>query len=637
MTLFKQIAIILSTFLIIILSTVLVLNFQSANDSVQKRLFEDAKNTASSLSLSLGSANGDIAMMSTMINANFDSGNYQFIALEDIQNDILFKRETDNQTIDAPEWFIDFVDIKAPIAKANVSAGWSPIGILSVQSDVSYAYVQLYFILKNLILSFTIITVLALGVLYLLIHAVLKPLKQVQLQAEAVVRNEFITQSNIPNTKEFKDVVLGMNTMVQKVKVMFDKGNEELKRQKEMEYIDPATKLRNRKYLIDKLPEYLKIDASSKGGIHMMIAFSGVVEANEKIGHQNVDALFVKMANIFKENASNYFNSIVARMNGTEFSILLPDCSDEDGTDLAQAIRDSVDLAIEEAGLDTEVTYISIGLYEYNYTQTVGQLLSLSDNALAQAKYTDVKIHLDHAEDAIEVMGRDAWRDIINKAIQRGGFKLLSYKAVDVKNKKDVHNALSISMNVNEQTYYFGQFMAPANQAGLGNKVYSTILNRMFKLPDISLKDSTCSLRLSYSFLDCKETYEQMVDLFKSHAAKLPFKLIFEMPDKFISQGSEMLSLYKQLFKQYGFEMAVFEFIGESGDYKYLQNLHPVYIKGEADYYLNQSEQSLAALKLITDSVGISLIATGVMDIETLQELERRGINIIQGRATEVF
>jgi len=637
MTLFRQIAIILSVFLIIILSTVLVLNFQSANDSVQKRLFEDAKNTASSLSLSLGSANGDIAMMSTMINANFDSGNYQFIALEDIQNGMLFKREADEKTMDAPKWFIDLIDIKAPIASANVSAGWSPIGILSVQSDVSYAQAQLYFILKSLIVSFAVITVIALGVLYLLIHTVLKPLKQVQLQAEAVVRNEFITQNNIPRTKEFKDVVVGMNTMVQKVKVMFDKGNEELKRQKEMEYIDPDTKLKNRKYLIDKLPEYLKIDASSKGGIHMMVAFSGVIEANEKIGHKDVDALFVKMADIFKSCANNYFNSIVARMNGTEFSILLPDCSDEDGTDLAQGIRDAVDMAIEEAGLDTDVTFISIGLYEYNYTQSVAQLLSLSDNALAKAKFSDANIHLDHAEDATEVMGRDAWREIINKAIERSGFKFISYKAVNSKTKKDVHNALSISMNVDNQTYYFGQFMAPANQAGLGKDIYSKILDMMFIQPDMTLKGSTCSLRLPYDFLDSKDTYYQMVELFKSHASKLPFKLIFEMPDKLISQNSETVTLYKELFNKYGFDIAVFEFIGESGEYTYLQQLHPAYIKGEADYFLNQSEQSLAALRLITDSVGIALIATGVMDVETLEELDRRGINIIQGRATEML
>jgi diguanylate cyclase (GGDEF)-like protein len=404
-----------------------------------------------------------------------------------------------------------------------------------------------------------------------------------------------------------------------------------------MEYIDPSTKLKNRKYLIDKLPEYLKIDASSKGGINMMIAFSGVVEANEKIGHRDVDELFNSIAEIFKAHANNYFNSIVARMNGTEFSILLPDCESEDGLDLAQGIRDSVEQTIKEAGLDTETTYISIGLYEYSYTQNIAQLLSLSDNALAKAKFRDSKIHLEHAETATEVMGKDAWREIINRAIETNGFEFLSYKAVDSKTKKDVHNALSISMNVNGKTYYFGEFMAPANQAGLGKDIYTKILDMMFIQPDMRLKNSTCSLRLPYDFLYPKDTYDHMVELFEKYAEKLPFKLIIEMPDKLISQNSESIKLYKELLAKYNFEIAVFEFIGESSDYKYLQDLRPAYIKGEADYYLNQSEQSLSALRLITDSVGIELIATGVMDINTLKELEKKDIHVIQGRATEML
>ncbi len=635
MTLFKQIAILLSIFLIVLLSTVLVLNFQSANDSVQKRLFEDAKNTASSLSLSLGGADGDITMMSTMINANFDSGNYQLISLEDVDGNILFERQADTKSVDVPEWFINLIDIKAPVARANVSAGWSPIGLINVQSDVSYAQVQLFSVLKNLTFSFLILATIGLIILNFLIHTVLKPLKKVQLQAEAVSRNEFITQTDIPKTKEFRDVVVGMNTMVHKVKAMFDKGNEELKRQKEMEYIDQSTKLKNRKYLVDKLPEYLKLDASSKGGVNMLVALSGVVEANEKIGHRDVDKLFCTIADIFKTHANNYFNSIVARMNGTEFSILLPDCQSEDALDLAQAIRDAVSYAVEDAGLDTEQTYVSIGLYEYNYTQTIAQLLSMSDNALAKAKFNDAKIHLDRSENATEVMGKDAWRDIINKAIEFNGFEFLSYKAVDAKTKEDVHNALSISMSVDGKTYYYGEFMAPANQAGLGKDIYTKILDMIFTQPDIELKNSTCSLRLPYDFLYPKDTYDYMVKLFDKYAQKLPFKLIIEMPDKLISQNSESIKLYKELLERYNFEMAVFEFIGESHDYQYLQDLRPAYIKGEADYYLNQSEQGLSALRLITDSIGIDLIATGVMDTDTLEELEKRDIHIVQGRITE--
>ena len=125
----------LSVFLLIILATVLVLNFQSANKSVKERLYENAKNSATSLSLSLGGAKGDKTMMSTMISANFDSGHYKEISLVDVQNRAIFSKVGEKSIKGVPQWFIDAVDMKAPVAMANVSAGWSQVGILKVQSD----------------------------------------------------------------------------------------------------------------------------------------------------------------------------------------------------------------------------------------------------------------------------------------------------------------------------------------------------------------------------------------------------------------------------------------------------------------------------------------------------------------------
>ena len=637
MTLFKQIAIMLSIFLVVILTTVLTLNFQSANASVQDRLYEDAKNTASSLSLSLGSANGDISMMSTMINANFDSGNYLVISLLDVDDVLLYERTAESTFSDVPAWFLNNVSIEAPVASANVSAGWSQVGILNVQSDVAYAYKQLYTILINLLVSFGLITISGLVILYIILAAILKPLKEVQKQAEAVGRNEFILQTDIPNTKEFKDVVLGMNNMVSKVKAMFDKGNEELKRQKELEYIDATTKLKNRKYLIDKLPEYLKIDATSKGGTNIMASISGLIEANEQIGHRDVDQLFIDIANIFRENTTKYEDAIIARMNGTEFSIFLPDCPALNGLHIAESISQAVRKTVEEYKLDSEVVYIALGAYEYSYKQNIGQLLSSSDNALAQAKFKDSKIHLDKVKEDEESMGKDDWREIINKAIETNSFKLVSWTAVDSKAKKIAHHALSLNLQAGEKTYYYGQFMASANQIGLSSKIYQNVMQMIFKHPDTSLNSMVCSIRLSFEYVDMRETYLELAELLKLYANKLPFKLIVEIPDKMFRQNSIQIKEYKTLFQKHNIDMGIYEFIGESADYQYLQDLRPVYIKGEASYFLTQSDQALSALRLITDTVGISLIASGVMDAETLEKLQAKDVYIIQGRATEMI
>jgi len=638
MTLFRQIALIVSILLITILTTVLNLNFQAANVSVQDRLYEDAKNTASSLSLSLGSANGDLSMMSTMINANFDSGNYHYISLVDVDDELLYERKSESEQLDVPEWFSNFVNIEAPVASANVSAGWSQVGILNVQSDVTYAYKALYSILKGLLISFSIIAVVGLIVLNLLLVVILKPLREVQKQAEAVMRNKFIIQKSIPYTKEFRDVVLGMNNMVSKVKAMFDKGNRELQHQKELEYIDQTTKLRNRKYLIDKLPEYLKVDAVSKGGINMMIALSGVIEANEALGHRKVDELFNDIADIFREQTEDFEDVIIARMNGTEFSIFIPDCESMHGLMIAETILTNSQFVMKKYELNASETFLSIGLYEYKHTQSIGELLSHSDNALAQAKFKEWNIHLAKAEESVEVMGKDAWRAILLDVIKRNNFKFVSWSVVNAKTKKIIHNVLSLNMKVDEDTtYYFGQFMAPANQVGLSDDIYKNVLDMMFKTPDSNLENETYSLRLPYEYLKQSGTYDRMKALFSVYALTLPFRLIIEIPDKLASQNSELVQDYKRLFERYQIEMGIFEFIGESKDYQYLQDLRPVYIKGEPSYFISQNEQSLSALRLITDSLGISLIATGVMNIDTLEQLEAKDIHIVQGRVTDMI
>lgn len=638
MTLFKQIALLLSLFLLIILTTVLVLNFENAKRGVQERLYDDAKNTATSLSLSLGSANGDIAMISTMINANFDSANFRHIALKDVENKIIYDRKTQSDLHPLPAWFVSWIDLQAPIAHANVAAGWKQVGILSVQGDATYAYKQLYAIFVDLLLSFVLLAIAALALLHLLLHVILKPLQGVQKQAAAITRNEFIIQEDLPYIKEFRDVVLGMNAMVSKVKAMFDKGNEELKALKELEYIDKETQLRNRKYLLDKLPSYLKVDASYEGGVHILLSFEGVMQANEKIGRFRVNKLFVSLAAIFKEEAKETKDAIVARLNATEFSLLLPECSKEQALSVAHRILEACRGAIEAAELDTQETFVSLGLYEYRHTNTISELFARSDNALAQAKFNHEHIHLQEAQNAIEVMGKEAWKLLINNALEKKRFHFVSWNVIDTKRQKLSHKILSIHLDLDKNTSYsYAQFMAPAIQAGLSVQIYKQVVAMLFEHSSMLLGAATYALRLPHEYLEAPKTYDALSELLRANAALLPFKIIIELPDKLVHQDSKLIRDYIALFREYGIDIGVFEFIGESQDYQYLQDLRPAYIKAECSYFLTQNSQSLSALRLITDTVGIAVIAVGVMDMESLEALWQRDIRTVQGKVTEIL
>jgi EAL domain-containing protein (putative c-di-GMP-specific phosphodiesterase class I) len=68
-----------------------------------------------------------------------------------------------------------------------------------------------------------------------------------------------------------------------------------------------------------------------------------------------------------------------------------------------------------------------------------------------------------------------------------------------------------------------------------------------------------------------------------------------------------------------------------------LQEYKPAYIKANATFLLDQSPQSMSTLQIVTDSLGIELIAESVMDEEQMDKLEALKIFGIQGPMAERF
>ena len=221
--------------------------------------------------------------------------------------------------------------------------------------------------------------------------------------------------------------------------------------------------------------------------------------------------------------------------------------------------------------------------------------------------------------------------DEIKKAIEDNGFSFVSWGAIDTKNKELFHYTLSIHLDLDKNTSYsYAQFMAPAIQIGLCCDIYKKTVDMLFNNSNMLLKSSTYSLRLPSEYLQKQDTYRYMSELLRRNAAALPFKLIIELPDRLAREDSKNIREYIELFRRHDIGIGIFEFIGESHDYQYLQELRPSYIKGESSYFLSQSESSISSLRLVTDSMGISLIAVGVKDEPELIELQNKGIFIVQ-------
>ena len=110
--------------------------------------------------------------------------------------------------------------------------------------------------------------------------------------------------------------------------------------------------------------------------------------------------------------------------------------------------------------------------------------------------------------------------------------------------------------------------------------------------------------------------------------------MIYEISESLIGKYYENSLSYIKLFKEFGFDFGINNFVADSGDYEYLKKIKPLFIKADKQYLLD-NEQNIDVLKIVLDSLDIKLIATGLNNDEELNELNRKGISIISGVIVE--
>ncbi len=538
-----------------------------------------------------------------------------------------------------PSWFIEFTDIEIQSVSEDVSSGWSMIGSVRVLGDTAIVYKALYKMFVKLSYLFVIFVTVALVVLSILLHFVLKPLYRVQEQAEAILKNEFIIQKDIPYTTEFKDVVKGMNEMVSKVEEIFKKGNESAQRNKELLYNDPTTKLFNRRYLMLKLPDLIKLENKTEGGTIAFVALSGADILNQVLGRQKADSMFFSLANIFVSASEKFEDKVLARVNGTEFTLMLPDCSTADAREIVENINLAFDALVLEHKLDKADIYINLGLYRYTPKMGVGDLLTRADNALSSAKADEQENSYIYEDEVCEnAMGKEQWRVILEESIAHNQFSLKFYPTINSKTKEIKHSVMTFTIEASRDKHYFyGDFIAPAINLGLVPKMYIVTLKELFKRDAKEFDFDICSIRLSNEFLKDITAFESLSQLFSQYAKRLKFKLLFEVSDSFAIHNTLLMKSYLELFEKYGFALGINSFSGESKDFNYLKELNPEYLKADCAFLLDQSSDSMSSLQVITDSLGIEIVASFVKTQDELEKLHSLHIEDVQGPVTDIL
>ncbi|MDD3598270.1 LapD/MoxY N-terminal periplasmic domain-containing protein [Sulfuricurvum sp.] len=643
MSLFKQMAIMLSLFLGIILISVMILNFKSATEFVQNQLYTDAKNTAHSLGLSLSKVAdpSDTSSMETMINAIYDSGYYQRIRLVDVEGKEIYTRENDVRVIDVPQWFIQWVPIQNATATSDIMIGWSRFGTLEVSGHTGNAYRQLYSTLIDLSQTFLMIGAVVFGLLYLLLSLSLKSLKRIRDQAKAIIDNEFIIEKKIPFTTEFRSVTVAMNAMVEKVRDIFERENETLRRYHELLYKDAETKLNNRRYLTAKLPDYLQSDASLSSGVYVMVSIDDIDRLKREKGYERYSKLITHLAEEMNAQVGPFHHALIARLNESDFFAALPSCDTSSVVHQIEKLLLNVKTVIE--GIDSTVSeYLVIGSAVGTYTEkdTLKSLFSRADHTVTQAKLRgNFLIEIDQEKEDSLILGREEWRNELLQSLNESRMLLAFQSAVEQRagELSIIHEEIFLRLLDREGTIHSaGYFIPVATSLGLIDTLDRYMVEKVIKHVKEQNTMTPLALNLSGDFVKKYANIQWLRSHLELFSRQSDLKLWFEVSNTTAIHELEAVSTIASMIKMFGYHFGIDHFtIPESGAH-YLQAIRPDYVKANSAYlqdmmFDDTTGKSRESFHNVVRSLGISIIAINIEEPQEVEKLKELGIERFQG------
>lgn len=646
MSLFKQMALMLSLFLSIILISVMVLNFKSASEFVQNQLYTDAKNTAHSLGLSLSKVadSKDTSTMETMINAIYDSGYYQRIALIDLDGKEIYVREDSVKVSDVPEWFVSFVSIKNAQAHSDIMMGWSRFGTLEVSGHTGNAYRQLYSTLIDLIQTFFMIGIVVLSGLYLLLSMSLKSLKRIRDQANAIIDNEFIIEEKIPFTTEFRSVTAAMNTMVEKVKDIFDRENVTLRLYHEVLYKDSESKLNNRRYLSVKISDYLQSDVSLASGGYVLISFEGLDRVKRENGYEPYSKIIHSISKQLQKSLGLFAHSLIARLNENDFFALIPAIDTQAIMYQVETIKGELVKEIEildKKILDYLVVGFAIG--SYSDKDNLKTLFSRADHTVMQSKsHGEMNIECEgivHRDESL-VLGREEWRSELLKSLDESRMLLASQDVVERSSNEQqiIHQEIFLRLKDKDGKIHSAGFFIPiAESLGLSEVLDRYMIEKVFRYAKTIAPSIGFALNLSGDFVKKHSNVQWLrgqLELFQKNDETI---LWFEVSNNVAIHDLEAVSALSSMVKMFGYKFGIDHFAIPEGGANYLQAIRPDYVKSSSLYLQdmildNDTGKSRESFNNLIRSLGISVVAMNIESSEEMDKLVKLGIHRFQGR-----
>jgi EAL domain-containing protein (putative c-di-GMP-specific phosphodiesterase class I)/GGDEF domain-containing protein len=277
---------------------------------------------AASLALALSQQRGDRAALETVATAQAALGHYRLLQLRAPDGQLLFQRQGGNPAVEVPAWFVAALPLVAPPGRAMVSDGWQPLGELWVESHADWAHEALWAACVRTALLLGGLGLVAATLAAVLLRGWQRPLQATMAQAEALEQGRFVTATE-PAWPELRQLTRSMNSMVQRLRGVFDAQAEQVALLQRQAMTDAVSGLPRREVFVGRLQDLLA-DTGAPMATLLLLRARRLETANRRLGHDGTDRLLGAVADVLLTYVSRVPGSFAGRLNGSDFALCLP-------------------------------------------------------------------------------------------------------------------------------------------------------------------------------------------------------------------------------------------------------------------------------------------------------------------------
>lgn len=427
MSLIRQIWLLLFSAVLLAFAGSVAVNVDAARDTLQTQLRLKNSDNATALALVLTQQKGDRELMGLVMSSLFDTGFYRSIRYTAADGQAGFAREAPARPLHAPDWFVALLPIESTPGVAQVSDGWRALGSVSVQSHTAYAHDELWQGSQRSALALGIVGLLAGLFGSLVVNRMRRPLDQTVAQAQSLERGEYVTVAE-PPVPELRRLVRAMNSMVARLKAVFEGQAAQVETLRRQANCDPLTGLSNRTHFMGQLGALLqREDGAVEGGLVLLrlIDLGGI---NRALGHAATDRMIGTVAQALQAYTGRVGGCFVGRLNGADFALCLP--VGGVAAETAQAVTEALRAVLPAFGKEAVVC---AGAVEIQRGTPVAQLMGEADLALARAE-AGGPFAVEFAGEpgsALASLGEGGWRRRLHAALVDGRVMLALYPVLD--------------------------------------------------------------------------------------------------------------------------------------------------------------------------------------------------------------